>query len=78
LVYNVISQPFVQAHISAVCRHSSHHFTVDDYNGSDPAAWWTVIEFDANGGAFSTNIDAIPDWLIQKIKDDMKSLPAKE
>jgi hypothetical protein len=51
-----------------------HHFSVADYNGSNPDAWWEVATFTVSGGVAKI---AVPSWLEEKIESDMLSLPAK-
>ncbi|MFC1512393.1 PEGA domain-containing protein [Candidatus Latescibacterota bacterium] len=51
-----------------------HHFTVDDYNGSTPEAWWDVATFTVSGGVAKLATSAT---LAEKIATDMIALPQK-
>lgn len=54
-----------------------HHFTVCDYEGGDPEAWWDVAEFTVSIGRIQKHITPVPTWIQEKIERDMKNLPSK-
>jgi len=54
-----------------------HHFTVADYEGSDPEAWWEVIVFSMPGGRQGFDVRPVDGWLRAKIRSDMINRPPK-
>jgi len=62
-----------------------HRFTTADRNGSIAAAWWDVLEINVInvGEPLSANnvrlksVSSLPEWLQNKIQEDMKNLPPK-
>ena len=54
-----------------------HHFTVCDYDGENPEAWWDVAEFTVSIGRIQKHITPVPTWIQEKIERDMKNLPPK-
>jgi uncharacterized protein YfaP (DUF2135 family) len=54
-----------------------HRFTIEDFNGNDPNAWWDVIEFTVVSGKISSDVKPISAAMRQKIIADMKNLKKK-
>jgi hypothetical protein len=54
-----------------------HHFIVDDYNGSDPAAWWEVCTITVTNGRCMISNDKPTPLVREKIALDKVSLPRK-
>jgi len=57
-------------------NYGPHRFTTHDYNGSDPAAWWEVVNVTvtAKGATIGGNV---PPEMLAKIKEDIRKLPRK-
>ena len=75
----------VQENGSSIETYGPHNFTVADQNGTNSDAWWEVITFTfSNGDLIATSAlnlkssSILPDWLKNKILDDMTNLPIKE
>ncbi len=53
-----------------------HRFTIDDFNGSNPDAWWNVVAVTvtAKGATIGGNV---PPEMLAKIKEDIRNLPRK-
>ena len=54
-----------------------HHFIVDDYNGSDPAAWWEVCTITVTNGRCIISNDKPTPLVREKIALDKVNLPRK-
>ncbi len=54
-----------------------HHFIVDDYNGTDPAAWWEVCTITVENGRCVLTNDKPTSQVREKIKLDKMNLPKK-
>jgi len=54
-----------------------HHFVTADGNGTNPSAWWTVIEFTMNAGTKSQEVVPSDPERMAKIQEDIQSLPRK-
>ena len=54
-----------------------HHFIVDDFNGSDPEAWWEVCTITVSRGSCVISNDQPTPLVREKIELDKVSLPRK-
>ncbi len=54
-----------------------YEFTVADYNGSNPTAWWEVTLFAMAAGAKSVKVEPLSAEQIAQIEADMCNLPPK-
>ncbi len=54
-----------------------HHFIVDDYNGSDPAAWWEVCTITVENGRCVIGNQKPTQLVREKIEFDKVNLPKK-
>ncbi|MFH1071759.1 MAG: SUMF1/EgtB/PvdO family nonheme iron enzyme [Candidatus Glassbacteria bacterium] len=61
-----------------VQTYGPYRFTTDDYNDSDPSAWWEVVRINYSEGSILAAPRQIPEWLERKIAEDMRSLPGKQ
>ncbi len=54
-----------------------HHFIVDDFNGTDPEAWWEVCTITVEGGRCMISNDKPTQTVQEKIRLDKVNLPRK-
>ncbi len=54
-----------------------HNFIVDDYNGTDPEAWWQVCTITVEGGRCMISNDKPTQIVQEKIRLDKVNLPRK-
>ncbi|MCF7859248.1 MAG: PEGA domain-containing protein [Candidatus Cloacimonetes bacterium] len=58
-------------------NYGPHHFIVDDFNGSDPAAWWEVCTITVTNGRCTISNDQPSLEIREKIALDKTNLPVK-
>lgn len=68
-------QVFFDGSLEAV--YGPHHFIVDDYNGTDPAAWWEVCTITVVNGRCIISNDKPTPQVREKIELDKVNLPRK-
>ncbi len=68
-------QVFFDGQLEAV--YGPHHFIIDDYNGSDPAAWWEVCTITVSNNRCIITNDEPTQIVKDKIEFDKVNLPRK-
>jgi len=68
-------QVFFDGELEAV--YGPHHFIVDDYNGTDPAAWWEVCTITVSNNRCIITNDEPTQIVKDKIEFDKVNLPRK-
>ena len=81
--YSLDSDPYsdasIQVFFDGVLQQTfgPHHFIVDDYNGTDPAAWWEVCTITVSRGSCEISNDKPTPLVREKIEFDKVNLPKK-